>query len=66
MTTSQYILEDTLLSAITISYIVLTRIYWSSESPTGITGGEYLAKGDWASHKFDIVDANMLENINRE
>ena len=42
------------------------RIYWSSDSSTGITGGGYLAKGDWASYKFDIIDADILENMNGE
>ncbi|OKO93078.1 hypothetical protein PENSUB_12523 [Penicillium subrubescens] len=46
LTTSQYVLEDTLPSGITFSHIVLIRICWSSESSTGIAGGEYLAKGD--------------------
>jgi hypothetical protein len=66
LTTGQYVLEDQLPSAITIGHIVLMRICWSSESSTGIAGGEYLAKGDWAGHKFDIVDADMLENANGE
>ncbi|CEJ62515.1 hypothetical protein PMG11_11012 [Penicillium brasilianum] len=66
LTTGQYVLEDQLPSAITIGHIVLMRICWSSESSTGIAGGEYLAKGDWAGHTFDIVDADMLENMNGE
>ncbi|OKO89263.1 hypothetical protein PENSUB_13798 [Penicillium subrubescens] len=66
LTTSQYVLEDKLSSGITFGPIVLMRSCWSSESSTGITGGEYLAKGDWAGHKFDIVDADRLENMNGE
>ncbi|KAF3399843.1 hypothetical protein F1880_008367 [Penicillium rolfsii] len=46
LTTGQYVLEDQLPSAITFGHIVLMRICWSSESSTGIAGGEYLAKGD--------------------
>ncbi|KAJ6099712.1 hypothetical protein N7467_001247 [Penicillium canescens] len=66
LTTSQYVLEDKLRCGVTIGHIVLMRICWSSESSTGIPGGEYLAKGDWAGHEFDIVDADMLENMNGE
>lgn len=29
-------------------------------------GGVYLAKGVWAGHKFDIVDADMVEYMNRQ
>jgi hypothetical protein len=66
LTTSQYVLEDKLQCGITLGHIVLMRICWSSESSTGIPGGGYLAKGDWAGHEFDIVDAGMLANMNGE
>ncbi|KAJ5260964.1 hypothetical protein N7524_006098 [Penicillium chrysogenum] len=66
LTTSQYVLENKLPCGTTLGHIVLMRICWSSESSTGITGGEYLAKGDWAGHEFDIVDADMLGNMNGE
>jgi hypothetical protein len=66
LTTSQYVLEDKLQYGITLGHIVLMHICWSSDSSTGIPGGEYLAKGDWAGHKFDIVDASMLANMNGE
>jgi hypothetical protein len=66
LTTSQYVLEDKLQYGITLGHIVLMRICWSSDSSTGIPGGEYLAKGDWAGHEFDIVDASMLANMNGE
>lgn len=46
LTTSQYVLEDKLQCGITLDHFVLMRICWSSESSTGISGGEYLAKGD--------------------
>ncbi|KAJ5378353.1 uncharacterized protein N7496_005762 [Penicillium cataractarum] len=38
------------------------RICWSTGSSTGITGGGYLARGDWAGHEFDIVDVDKLKN----
>ncbi|OKP11864.1 hypothetical protein PENSUB_2601 [Penicillium subrubescens] len=66
LTAKQYVWEDKLPSGITIGDIVVMRICWSSESSTGIEGGKYLAKGDWAGHEFDIVDADMLENTNGE
>lgn len=66
LTTCQYILEDKLPSGITIGHIVLMRICWSSDGSTGITGGEYLDRGDWAGHKFDIVDTGLLKNLNGE
>lgn len=64
LTTSQYVLEDQLSSGTTIGHIVLMRICWSTESSTGITGGEYLVRGDWAGHEFDIVDVDTLKNPN--
>ncbi|KAJ5337486.1 uncharacterized protein N7506_005508 [Penicillium brevicompactum] len=66
LTTSQYVLEAKLQCGITLGHIVLMRISWSSESSTGIPGGEYLTKGDWAGHEFDIVDAGMLEVMDGE
>lgn len=66
LTTGQYVSEDKLSSGITLGHIALMRICWSSELSTGITGGEYLAQGDWAGHKFDIVDADMLGYLNEE
>lgn len=65
LTTCQYAL-DKLPRVITIGHIVLMRICWSSVGSTGITGGEYLDRGDWAGHKFDIVDTGMLKNLNGE
>jgi hypothetical protein len=59
-------LEDRLKSGITIGHIVLMRICWSAESSTGITGGGYLARGEWAGHEFDIVEVDMLKNPNGE
>jgi hypothetical protein len=66
LTTSQFVLEDQLSSGITIGHIVLMRICWSTESSTGITGGEYLASGDWAGHEFDIVGVYKLNNSNEK
>ena len=66
LTTRQYVLEDKFQCGITLGHIVLMRICWSSDSSTGIPGGGYLAKGDWACHEFDIVDAGMLEMMNGE
>ncbi|CAG7966486.1 unnamed protein product [Penicillium salamii] len=66
LTTRQYVSEDELQCGITLGHIVLMRICWSSDSSTGIPGGAYLAKGDWAGHEFDIVDAGMLEMMNGE
>ncbi|KAF2998725.1 hypothetical protein E8E15_000634 [Penicillium rubens] len=66
LTTGEYFFEDALPFGITIGHIVLMSICWSSESSTGITGGAYLAKGVWAGHKFDIVDADMVEHMNRQ
>ncbi|CAG8945128.1 unnamed protein product [Penicillium salamii] len=66
LTTSQYVLENKLQCGITLGHIVLMHICWSSDSSTGIPGGEHLAKGDWAGHEFDIVDAGMLANLNGE
>ncbi|KXG50764.1 uncharacterized protein PGRI_063360 [Penicillium griseofulvum] len=66
LTTGEYFFEDALPFGITIGHIVLMSICWSSESSTGITGGTYLAKGVWAGHKFDIVDADMVEHMNRQ
>ena len=37
------------------------RICWSSDSSTGITEGNHLANRDWAGHKFDIVDVDMMD-----
>lgn len=42
------------------------RICWSTESSTGITGGGYLARGEWAGHEFDIVEVGMLKNLDGE
>ncbi|KAJ5265232.1 uncharacterized protein N7525_007439 [Penicillium rubens] len=66
LTTGEYFFEDALPFGITIGHIVLMSICWSSDSSTGITGGAYLAKGVWAGHKFDIVDADMVEHMNRQ
>jgi hypothetical protein len=66
LTTSQFVLEDQLSSGITIGHIILMRICWSTESSTGITGGEYLARGDWAGYEFDIVDVDKLKNSNEK
>lgn len=66
LTTGQYVSEDKLSSGITLGHIALMRICWSSELSTGITEGEYLAQGDWAGHKFDIVDAEVLGYLNEE
>ncbi|KAJ5454252.1 uncharacterized protein N7458_005208 [Penicillium daleae] len=64
LTTQEYVLETNLKSGITIGHLVLMRICWSSDSSTSIQGGAYLARGGLAGHKFDIVDAGMLENLN--
>ncbi|CDM38549.1 unnamed protein product [Penicillium roqueforti FM164] len=66
LTTNQYVLEARLPCGITAGHIALMRICWLSDSLTSITGGGYLAKGDWAGHKFDIIDADILENVNGE
>jgi hypothetical protein len=52
-----------LSSGITLGHILLLRICWSSDSSTGIVGGDYLIGGEWASHQFDIVPACALEEL---
>jgi hypothetical protein len=66
LTTSQYVFKDKLPSGTTLGHIVLMRICWSSDSSTSIAGGGYLTKGEWAGHEFDIVGADILENMDGE
>ena len=58
-TTMEYVRGDILPYGISLGHVVLMRICWSSHPDVGIQNGNYLSKGAWAGHRFEIIQEGM-------
>lgn len=58
-TTMEYVRGDILPYGIGLGHVVLMRICWSSHPDTGIRNRNYLSKGAWAGHRFEIIEDDM-------